>query len=77
MPPTLCNRLVRDPRANYKQSLSVLEHAKSVRGDLVTKSSIMLGVGERDSEVLQTLKGKAASKCCTAMSAYYCLELCV
>ncbi|XP_041379435.1 LOW QUALITY PROTEIN: lipoyl synthase, mitochondrial-like [Gigantopelta aegis] len=48
--------LVRDPRANYKQSLSVLEHAKQVKPDLVTKSSIMLGVGETDTQVLQTLE---------------------
>ena len=51
------NRLVRDPRANYKQSLSVLEHAKQVKPDLVTKSSIMLGVGETDTQVLQALEG--------------------
>ena len=51
------NRLVRDPRANYKQSLSVLEHAKQVKPDLITKSSIMLGVGETDTQVLQTLEG--------------------
>ncbi len=35
-------RWVRDYRANYKQSLSVLEHAKKVNPSLVTKSSIML-----------------------------------
>ena len=50
-------RLVRDPRAGYKQSLGVLEHAKRVKPDLVTKSSIMLGCGETDEQVLQTLKG--------------------
>ena len=50
-------RLVRDPRAGYKQSLGVLEHAKLVKPDLVTKSSIMLGCGETDEQVLQTLKG--------------------
>jgi lipoic acid synthetase len=50
-------RLLRDPRAGYKQSLSVLRHAKYVRPDLVTKSSIMLGVGETDDEILQTMKG--------------------
>lgn len=48
---------MRDPRANYKQSLSVLEHAKQVKPDLITKSSIMLGVGETDTQVLQTLEG--------------------
>lgn len=56
------DRLVRDPRANYKQSLSVLEHAKQVKPDLVTKSSIMLGVGETDTQVLQTLEGIIISR---------------
>lgn len=35
-------RWVRDYRAGYKQSLSVLEHAKKVHPDLVTKTSLML-----------------------------------
>jgi lipoyl synthase len=48
---------VRDRRANFRQSLSVLAHAKKVRSDLITKTSIMLGCGETDDEVLQTLKG--------------------
>src|SRR5881397_2939354 len=37
---------VRDPRANYRQSLRVLEGAKGMRDGLFTKSSIMLGLGE-------------------------------
>lgn len=49
---------VRDPRANYEQSLSVLSHAKKVNSLILTKSSIMLGFGEKDEEVLETLKGK-------------------
>ena len=55
---SMCHRLVRDPRANYKQSLSVLEHAKTVQPSLVTKSSVMLGMGETDQQVLQALKGQ-------------------
>lgn len=47
---------VRDLRAGYKQSLATLEHARSLRSDLVTKSSIMLGVGEKDEEVFQALR---------------------
>ena len=47
---------VRDPRANYEQSLFVLRHAKSVRPDVYTKSSIMLGLGETEDEVLETLR---------------------
>ena len=46
---------VRDPRAKYRQTLKVLEHVKEVMPKLVTKTSIMLGLGEKDSEVEQTL----------------------
>lgn len=49
-------RTVRDRRANYAQSLSVLRHAKSVKPGLVTKSSLMLGLGEASEEIHQTLK---------------------
>ncbi|CAD6271617.1 unnamed protein product [Miscanthus lutarioriparius] len=48
-------RIVRDPRAGYDQSLAVLKHAKISRVNMVTKSSIMLGLGERDEEVKQTI----------------------
>jgi len=48
-------RWVRDHRASYKQSLSVLERAKKVNPSLITKSSIMLGLGEKDEEVRQAL----------------------
>jgi len=46
---------VRDPRAGYDQSLSTLKHAKKVKPDLYTKTSIMLGLGETDEEVIQTM----------------------
>ncbi len=42
---------VRDPRAGYDQSLAVLRAAKSTRGDLLTKSSLMLGLGETEAEI--------------------------
>ncbi|KAK8810628.1 hypothetical protein WA158_007203 [Blastocystis sp. Blastoise] len=47
---------VRDYRAHYRQSLKVLEIAKAKNPKLITKSSIMLGLGETDEEVLQTMK---------------------
>ena len=46
---------VRDPRAGYEQTLSVLAHAKSHRPDVLTKSSLMLGLGESDAEILQAM----------------------
>jgi lipoic acid synthetase len=49
-------KFVRDPRAGYAQSLSTLEHAKRVQPGLYTKTSIMLGLGETDEEVIQTMK---------------------
>lgn len=48
--------VVRDRRAGYKQSLSVLEHAKKTMPDLVTKTSVMLGVGESEKEIRQTMQ---------------------
>eukprot|EP00471_Norrisiella_sphaerica_P013104 CAMPEP_0184499534 /NCGR_PEP_ID=MMETSP0113_2-20130426/41733_1 /TAXON_ID=91329 /ORGANISM="Norrisiella sphaerica, Strain BC52" /LENGTH=351 /DNA_ID=CAMNT_0026887463 /DNA_START=147 /DNA_END=1202 /DNA_ORIENTATION=- len=46
---------VRDRRANYKQSLSVLRHVKECVPEMVTKTSLMLGCGETDEEIHQTL----------------------
>ncbi|KAF7639536.1 hypothetical protein Mgra_00000865 [Meloidogyne graminicola] len=47
---------VRDPRAKYDQSLHVLAVAKEKNPSLVTKSSIMLGLGEEDEEIEQAMK---------------------
>jgi lipoyl synthase len=47
--------LVRDPRAGYEQTLRVLAHAKQHRPAVLTKSSLMLGLGERDGEIAATL----------------------
>ena len=49
-------RRVRDVRANYKQSLGVLENSKKLNPKIYTKSSIMLGLGEEDIEVIQAMK---------------------
>lgn len=46
---------VRDRRAGYQQSLNVLKHAKDLAPDRFTKSSLMLGLGETDDEVLTAL----------------------
>jgi len=43
---------VRDPRAGYEQTLAVLAHAKQYRPDVLTKTSLMLGLGETDAEIL-------------------------
>ena len=46
---------VRDPRAGYGQTLAVLGHAKRHRPQVLTKSSLMLGLGERDGELRQAM----------------------
>ncbi|KAH7931122.1 Lipoyl synthase [Leucogyrophana mollusca] len=46
---------VRDRRATFRQSLKVLEHAKK-EGVRITKTSIMLGVGENEQQVMDALR---------------------
>lgn len=54
---------VRDPRAMYHQSLSVLEYAKKADPSIYTKTSVMLGLGETDEEILTTMKDLRAIGC--------------
>lgn len=46
---------VRDPRAGYEQTLRVLEHAKRHAPRVLTKTSLMLGLGETDAEIAETM----------------------
>lgn len=46
---------VRDPRAGYWQTIDLLKYAKEKSPDIITKTSIMLGLGETEEEVLQTM----------------------
>lgn len=46
---------VRDPRAGYEQTIAVLAHAKQHRPDVLTKTSLMLGLGEKSTEILRTM----------------------
>jgi len=48
-------RTMRDARCGYEQSLEVLRYAKQRAPERPTKSSVMVGVGETDAEVLETL----------------------
>lgn len=47
---------VRDRRSGYRQSLRTLEIVKEVNPKKYTKTSIMLGLGEKDEDILQSLK---------------------
>ncbi|MCP0914332.1 MULTISPECIES: lipoyl synthase [Legionella] len=46
---------VRDNRAGYWQTIQVLAFAKQYRPDVLTKTSLMLGLGETDEEIMQTM----------------------
>lgn len=47
---------VRDPRAGYEQTLEVLAHSKSFRPEVLTKTSLMLGLGETDEELRAAMR---------------------
>jgi len=47
---------VRDPRAGYAQTIDVLRAAKLHRPTVLTKTSLMLGLGETDAEILETMR---------------------
>jgi lipoic acid synthetase len=46
---------VRDPRAGYSQTLGVLDRAKQCAPGILTKTSLMLGLGETTDEILATM----------------------
>ena len=46
---------VRDPRAGYDQTIGVLKGAKAYQPHVLTKTSLMLGLGETDAEIRETL----------------------
>jgi lipoic acid synthetase len=47
---------IRDPRATYEQSLKVLQGIKELNPHLYSKSSIMVGLGENEEDLIQTMK---------------------
>ena len=47
---------VRDPRASYEQSLSLLKKCKQITCEIYTKSSIMLGLGESENETIEAMR---------------------
>ena len=51
------------PGSVYQRSLDVLKAAKSIRADVLTKSGLMLGVGETMDEVMATLRDLRAAGC--------------
>jgi lipoic acid synthetase len=54
-------RPIRDARCSYEQSVAVLERVKARDPNMITKSSIMVGIGETDAEVSETLRDLRAA----------------
>jgi lipoyl synthase len=50
------DKLVRDPRASFAQSLEVLARARQLRPDIPAKSGLMVGVGETDDEIVDAMR---------------------
>ncbi len=48
-------KLVRDPKADYERSLRVLQYAREYKSDVLIKSGFMVGLGETETEVKQTI----------------------
>lgn len=62
---------VRDRRAGYRQTLQVLAEVKRLNTRLVTKTSIMLGLGETDAQVEQTMQDlRAVGVDCLTLGQY-------
>ena len=51
------------PQAKYHRSLELLKRAKSLDGGLLTKSGLMLGLGEREDEVMEVMEGLREAEC--------------
>jgi len=66
--------MVRDRRAKFRQSLRVLDAAKKAKEGLITKTSIMLGLGETEEQLMDALKGKFPSPKPTSSILMACLQ---
>lgn len=51
------------PQADYEQSLELLRRSKEIAPEIPTKSGLMVGLGERDSEIMTVLDDLAAADC--------------
>jgi lipoic acid synthetase len=49
-------RRIRDPRCSFERSLETLRGAKEIEPAVFTKSSLMLGLGEEEAEILESLE---------------------
>jgi len=51
------------PQANYRRSLEVLRRARELDGDVITKSGMMVGLGEEWEEILEVMADLRAVDC--------------
>lgn len=51
------------PKANYQRSINLLEHVKEISPSIVTKSGIMLGLGETRNEVIRVMEDLRRVNC--------------
>lgn len=51
------------PQANYERSLHLLARAHKIKPSLITKSGLMVGLGESEEEVLKVLEDLRAAGC--------------
>jgi len=51
------------PQADYRRSLGVLARIKQLRSEIITKSSLMLGLGETEEEVIEAMRDLQAANC--------------
>ena len=54
-------RKIRDPRCSFERSLETLQAAKALDAGVFTKSSLMLGLGETEAEVVESLEALRAA----------------
>ncbi|MFH0913024.1 MAG: lipoyl synthase [Candidatus Omnitrophota bacterium] len=59
------------PKAGYQASLDILSRSKVISPSLITKSSLMLGLGEKEAEVLETMQDLRRSHCDILMLGQY------
>ncbi len=51
------------PKSNYQRSLWLLKYAKDNAPNMLTKSGLMVGLGETDDEILQTIRDIRSAGC--------------
>jgi len=51
------------PEASYQRSLKVIAQTKKLNADLITKSSLLLGMGETEAEVIQAMRDLSSAGC--------------